>query len=99
MKVALYDGGTDWVLTFDDSGVGLEAGTESMIFLPAFSTKRSARGELIGTGMGLFIVKAFVEEHSNGAISVAARGALGGAGFEIRVPKSRSKNTMEMESS
>lgn len=98
IKVALYDGGTDWVLTFDDSGIGLEAGTETMIFLPAFSTKRSARGELIGTGMGLFIVKAFVEEHSHGTISVAAQGELGGAGFEIRVPKSRSQTTMEMES-
>lgn len=91
IKVALHDSGNEWVLTFDDSGVGLEAGTEDMIFLPAFSTKRSARGELVGTGMGLFIVKSFVEEHSNGAVTVTGRGKLGGAGFEIRVPKVVSK--------
>lgn len=89
IEVAIQDGGADWVLTFDDSGVGLEAGTEDMIFLPAFSTKRSARGELIGTGMGLFIVKSFVEDHSHGTISVNPRGKLGGAGFEIRVPKAK----------
>lgn len=87
IEVALRDGGEDWVLTFDDSGIGLEAGTENMIFLPAFSTKRSARGELIGTGMGLFIVKSFVEEHSHGTIAVTASGKLGGASFEMRVPK------------
>ena len=91
IKVTLCDGGNEWVLTFDDSGVGLEAGTENMIFLPAFSTKRSARGELVGTGMGLFIVKSFVQEHSNGSITVTGRGKLGGASFEIRVPKVVSK--------
>lgn len=87
IKVDLHDGGAEWVLSFDDSGIGLEAGTESMIFLPAFTTKRNARGELIGTGMGLFIVKSFVENHSHGTISVIGCGQLGGAGFEIRVPK------------
>jgi hypothetical protein len=91
IKASLRDGGAEWVLSFDDSGIGLEAGTESMIFLPAFTTKRSARGELVGTGMGLFIVKSFVEDHSGGTISAKSRGELGGAGFEIRVPKIESK--------
>lgn len=90
--VGIQDGETDWIFTFDDSGVGLEAGTENMVFLPAFSTKRSARGELIGTGMGLFIVKSFVEDHSNGTISANAQGKLGGASFEIRVPKAKNQN-------
>jgi signal transduction histidine kinase len=87
IRISINDGISDWVLNFDDSGVGLEAGTEDMIFLPAFSTKRSARGEIIGTGMGLFIVKSFVEDHSHGTIRASAHGALGGASFEIRVPK------------
>jgi signal transduction histidine kinase len=91
IRVKLSDGGAEWILTFDDSGIGLEAGTESMIFLPAFTTKRNARGELIGTGMGLFIVKSFVEDHSHGTITVTGRGELGGAGFEIRVPKASSE--------
>lgn len=98
IRVGLYDDGVNWLLSFDDSGIGLEAGTEHMIFLPAFSTKRSARGELIGTGMGLFIVKAFVEEHSHGSVEVTAQGELGGAGFEIRVPKSISPVNQKIES-
>lgn len=75
-----------WELVFEDSGIGLEAGTEQMIFLPAFSTKRSKRGEIVGTGMGLFIIKSFVEEHSGGTIEAYAKGELGGARFVIRVP-------------
>lgn len=88
IKVAIVDSGDHWKLSFADSGVGLESGTEDMIFLPAYSTKRGASGEFIGTGMGLFIVKSFVEEHSNGVISVNPKGHLGGATFEIAVPKS-----------
>lgn len=87
IRVRIFERNDEWVLAFEDSGVGLETGTEDMIFLPAFSTKRSARGEVVGTGMGLFIVKSFVEEHSNGKISVTGRGELGGAAFEIVVPK------------
>jgi signal transduction histidine kinase len=87
IKANLVDSGAEWTLTFQDSGVGLEAGTEEMIFLPAFSTKRTRRGELVGTGMGLFIVKSFVEDHSGGKVSAIAHSELGGAGFELRVPK------------
>ncbi len=93
--VNLGDAGESWKLVFDDSGVGLEAGTQELIFLPAYSTKRSARGEMIGTGMGLFIVKSFFEEHSNGKVSAKAKGALGGASFEILIPKAALKNLKE----
>lgn len=91
IKAKIENAGPDWLFVFDDSGVGLEAGTEEMVFFPAYSTKRSARGEVIGTGMGLFIVKSFVEDHSNGIINVRAHGELGGACFEIRVPKAKSQ--------
>lgn len=91
--VKLSSSGTSWQLVFDDSGVGLEAGTEDSIFLPAFSTKRSARGEMIGTGMGLFIVKSFVEDHSNGGVTAQATGLLGGASFEILIPKAQLENS------
>lgn len=87
IKASIKDEGLEWLFSFHDSGVGLEAGTEDMIFLPAFSTKRSKRGETIGTGMGLFIIQSFVQDHSQGTISAEAKGLLGGASFHIRVPK------------
>jgi len=87
IKVTLREDGAEWLFTFDDSGIGLEAGTEQFIFQPAFSTKRNKHGELVGTGIGLFIVRSFVEDHARGTITGVARGALGGASFSIRVPK------------
>jgi hypothetical protein len=92
IRAGIVDEGNEWRLNFDDSGIGLEAGTEDMIFLPAFSTKRNRRGELFGTGMGLFIVKSFVEDHARGSIFAKDRGDLGGAGFEIKVPKAAKQN-------
>lgn len=76
-----------FTLTLDDSGCGLEAGTEEQIFDAGFSTKRNNRGEQEGTGMGLYIVKSFVEENTAGTIRAVAKGRLGGASFRITVPK------------
>lgn len=73
-------------IRFADSGCGLEAGTEDMIFLPTFSTKRNRRGEVIGTGMGLTIVKSFVEDYRGGSVDVVSPCDLGGAEFHIQVP-------------
>jgi len=73
-------------IVFSDTGIGIEAGTEDFIFIPNFSTKRDAKGNLFGTGMGLAIVKTFVEDHSSGTISVKKDGLLSGATFNIRVP-------------
>ncbi len=73
-------------VNFADSGKGLEKGTENMIFMPTFSTKRNEKGEQIGTGMGLSIVKSFVEDHANGSMFVKSPGRLGGAEFDIHIP-------------
>lgn len=73
-------------LTFADSGCGIEAGTEEQIFHPIFSTKRDRKGNVEGTGMGLAIVKTFVEDHTGGSIRVIPNGSLGGAEFVIRIP-------------
>ncbi len=73
-------------IRFADSGQGLEEGTEDKIFLPTFSTKRNEKGEVIGTGMGLTIVKSFVEDYEGATINVESPCDLGGAQFKIRIP-------------
>ena len=76
------------IVQFDDTGRGLEAGTEEAIFEPTFTTKRNERGEETGTGLGLTIVRAFVEQHSQGKVTAQQNGPLGGASFTIVVPAS-----------
>lgn len=72
-------------LIFQDSGIGLEANTEKDIFRPGFSTKRDHRGRQEGTGLGLSLVRSFIEE-SGGSILAEAHGDMGGAKFTLRIP-------------
>lgn len=85
IRVRLSRTGNQLRLSFADSGRGLEAGTERQIFLPTFSTRRNRRGEVVGTGMGLAIVKNFVEDHPGGKIIAQSPSDLGGAEFTIMV--------------
>jgi signal transduction histidine kinase len=85
IRLSLSQDGGFITFGFEDSGIGLEAGTESNIFRPGFSTKRDHHGKQEGTGLGLSLVKSFVEE-AGGTIAVTAKGILGGARFDIKAP-------------
>ncbi|MCE9685826.1 ATP-binding protein [Shewanella sp. AS16] len=79
-------GGTRLRVGFLDSGCGLEIGQEDAIFLPMHSRKVDHKGNYIGTGMGLSIIKGQVENHmSSGSITAERHSKLGGAGFYIEV--------------
>lgn len=79
-------GGSRLKIGFMDSGCGLEAGQEDTIFLPMYSRKLDLKGNSVGTGMGLSIIKGQVEEHmSSGSITAQQSSVLGGAGFYIEV--------------
>lgn len=69
-------------LSVEDDGPGIDDATRKRLFEPFFTTK--AAGE--GTGLGLAVVEAVVDEHG-GQIRVE-RGELGGARFELRFPAS-----------
>jgi signal transduction histidine kinase len=83
IRVKMKENSENLEIRFADSGCGLAAGTERNIFLPTFSTKRSEDGIIVGTGMGLTIVKSFVGEYRNGSIDVISPCDLGGAEFVI----------------
>ena len=86
IRVSIWEAENHLEITFADSGCGLEAGTADKIFLPTFSTKRNEQGEIIGTGLGLTIVKGFVEDYKGGSIQVGFPCDLDGAQFHIRIP-------------
>jgi signal transduction histidine kinase len=87
IRIALTSADQAYTVTFDDSGIGIAPGSEERIFYPTYSTKcYEETGERYGTGMGLTIVKNFVEQNSGGTIEAIANGPLGGASFIISVP-------------
>lgn len=72
-------------LLFEDNGKGLEAGTETDIFRPGFSTRRGEDGQQEGTGLGLTLVKSFIAAN-RGSITAKKSPTLDGAAFEITIP-------------
>jgi C4-dicarboxylate-specific signal transduction histidine kinase len=77
--------GSNACLQFEDNGKGLEAGTETDIFRPGFSTRRDEDGDQEGTGLGLTLVKSFISS-IGGTIVAKKSPKLDGAAFEITVP-------------
>jgi signal transduction histidine kinase len=73
-------------IQFSDSGCGIPDHEVDRIYEPGFSTKRNQRGDVIGTGMGLAIVRNFVVESYKGKIDVDSSLELGGARFTIQIP-------------
>ncbi|WP_431260840.1 sensor histidine kinase [Roseateles chitinivorans] len=85
IEIEIQSTGSFAEVRFRDSGCGLEEGTEDFIFNPMYSTRRDERGNVVGTGMGLSIVKMFVNEHTTGSVRAVAKGPIGGAEFIIRI--------------
>jgi signal transduction histidine kinase/anti-sigma regulatory factor (Ser/Thr protein kinase) len=91
IEVEISETELELLVTYKDSGIGLEQGTEESIFLPMQSGKRDKIGNSIGTGMGLAIVKNHIEDHMKGTIKAIAHSDIGGAEFQIKIPKSERK--------
>lgn len=68
------------VITFVDTGVGIDAATLPRIFEPGFTTK----GERIGMGLGLLIVREIVDQHG-GRIDVESTPGEG-TRFRVTLP-------------
>ncbi|ABA76362.1 ATP-binding protein [Pseudomonas fluorescens] len=86
ISVNIHEKNDHITVSFADSGFGLESGTEEQIFQPMYSTRLDRKGSVEGTGMGLSIVKSFVDNHTGGNISAISKGRLGGAEFLINIP-------------
>lgn len=67
-------------LAVEDDGPGIDDAVGRRLFEPFFTTKASGQG----TGLGLAVVEAVVDEH-DGQVRVA-RSELGGARFELSFP-------------
>lgn len=73
-------GGGSVLLSFRDTGMGIEAGDMQRLFEPFFTTKPDGKG----SGLGLFVAREIIEEH-NGLIEVESKPGEGTT-FEVRLP-------------
>lgn len=74
----------DAILTITDTGKGITAEESQKIFQPYYRTKDAKSTNILGSGLGLHIVKLLAEAHNG---RVAAAGQPGkGAAYTLRVP-------------
>jgi PAS domain S-box-containing protein len=73
--------GESVVMTFDDTGPGIEPTLLGSVFDPFFTTKEA------GTGLGLSIVRKIVDQHGGDVVIVSERGE--GARVTVSVPMGR----------
>ncbi len=76
--------GDSLVLTVADSGVGIPENEIQNLFTKFYRTSLARENAVQGTGLGLIIIKAVVEQHG-GTISVTSEVGKGTA-FKIRLP-------------
>jgi len=87
VKLSIWEEHQFIYLCVEDSGAGIEAGTEEDIFRPGFSTKRDLHKSQTGTGMGLALVSSYLKA-INGSIEVGKSENLLGAKFLVKMKKS-----------
>jgi two-component system sensor kinase FixL len=81
VRLAAAQAESEVVIRVHDDGPGIHEDVRANLFKPFVTSKRK------GTGLGLAFCKKVVEEH--GGKIRADKGPLGGALFEIRLPKAR----------
>ena len=69
------------MLSFTDSGCGMNPDTLQNIFEPFFTRSRTGKG----TGLGLFISHQIIDQHG-GTIEATSAGPGQGSTFTVRVP-------------
>ena len=81
VAASVADAGEELVLSIEDAGPGIDPAIRPQIFEPFFTTRQK------GTGLGLALVNKTVSE-VGGRVELGDSIRLGGARFEIRLPKS-----------
>jgi signal transduction histidine kinase len=79
--------GDDVLLVVEDSGPGIPAEHLPHVFDRFYRVDSARNAQSGGSGLGLSIVRAVVEQHG-GRVS-ASNGSMGGARFELRLPAGR----------
>lgn len=85
VRLAAERDGTHWRIEVIDDGLGFESAEAARLFEKFYRPGDEMRRRTEGTGLGLYIVKKFVEEHG-GRVRAASDGPGRGATFRIWWP-------------
>ncbi|XVG95537.1 ATP-binding protein [Eubacteriales bacterium KG127] len=94
--IEIYQQDLNYYISFSDTGEGMTQSQKDSIFLPGFSTKFSESTGRIQRGIGLSVVKDYVENGFNGEISVESEKGKGTT-FTLRFSKDMFKEVEEDE--
>ena len=86
IKILLYGKDGKLVLEVEDSGPGIEEQDKNMIFDAFYKGNPPEKGVIQGSGLGLSIVKEFVEAHKGKIELVNDNPDAQGAHFRISLP-------------
>ena len=85
LLVELEEDNDEYVLKFTDNGKGMSELQLESIFLPGFSTNFSEDTGKIQRGIGLSVVKEYVEDGFDGNVSVSSKEGEGTV-FTVKFP-------------
>ena len=84
VRVHVSEQGTGFSITVQDQGIGIPPDEVSKLFNRFARASNARKAKIVGTGVGLFIVKTIVERHGG---SVGVQSALGsGSTFNVSLP-------------
>jgi signal transduction histidine kinase/ActR/RegA family two-component response regulator len=86
IKLKLEADGSDWVLSVEDDGIGMEAGLVERVFDLFTQAERTPDRSQGGLGLGLALVKSLVELHG-GSVGAYSAGLGKGSVFTVRLPR------------
>jgi light-regulated signal transduction histidine kinase (bacteriophytochrome) len=93
IRVSAVDGGTEWIISVQDNGIGIDAQHVERVF--QIFQRLHTREEYPGTGIGLAVCKKVIERHGGTLWVESAPGS--GSIFRFTIPKPE-RNTMGGES-
>ncbi|MFK3737048.1 hybrid sensor histidine kinase/response regulator [Massilia sp. TN1-12] len=86
IRLRLAPDGSDWVLTVEDDGIGMEPELVDRVFELFTQAERTPDRSQGGLGLGLALVKSLVELHG-GTVQAASKGLGQGSTFTVRLPR------------
>ncbi|WP_016778698.1 hybrid sensor histidine kinase/response regulator transcription factor [Anaerophaga thermohalophila] len=76
-----------WIMTVKDQGIGISQKGQKQLFKEFYRSENAVNSEVIGSGIGLLMVKNYVEKHG-GSITCLSRENEGST-FKIEIPLRR----------